>query len=265
MTRADVTAGPPANWTLKEEIRAYWSKRAETFDLSVGHRIGDGREAEAWRALFHDALRETGQGSILDLACGTGEISRILLSLGGRVTGIDFAEPMLERARLKNRDARGRYRAYACDAERLMEPDGAFDALVTRHLVWTLVDAPAAFSEWHRVLKPGGRLLIVDGDFVNLAPLGQLRVTLSRLVTRWSAAAPHGRDRETHERILSRVFYARGLSLEGLTADLLSAGFAEPRCLPLDSILTAQMAKAPLADRLRIPAHRRFALCVRKV
>ena len=265
MTRGDAIAGPPANWTLKEEIRAYWSKRAETFDLSIGHRIDDDREAEAWRALFSDALRGAGQGSVLDLACGTGEISRILLSLGGRVTGIDFAEPMLERARLKCRYARGRYRAYACDAERLTEPDGAFDALVTRHLVWTLVDAPAAFAEWHRVLKPGGRLLIVDGDFVNIAPLGRLRITLSHLVARWNAAAPHGRDRETQERILSRVFYAGGLSLEGLTADLLNAGFAEPRCLPLDSILTAQMAKAPLADRLRLPAHRRFALCVHKV
>ena len=40
-------------------------------------------------------------------------------------------------------------------------------SIVNRHLVWTLVDPKAAFAEWLRVLKPGGTLLIIDGDFVN--------------------------------------------------------------------------------------------------
>lgn len=253
-----------ANWTLKEDIRAYWSKRAETFDQSVGHKIDDRGEADAWRSLFEQALGDTLQGRVLDLACGTGEISRILLSLGAHVTGIDFAEPMLERARVKNRSAGEGYTAYACDAETLMEKDGSFDALVTRHLVWTLVDAPAAFAEWRRVLKPGGRLLIVDGDFVNLRPLGRLRVKLARWVAERSGTPRHGQDPETHQRILSQVFYAAGLTPERLSADLAKAGFVEPQLLPLDRVITAQMAQAPLADRLRLPAHRRFAMSVRK-
>ena len=255
---------PSANWNIKDEIRSYWSMRAETFDESIGHRINEKGEADAWRSLFREALGEASRGSILDLACGTGEISRILLSLGGSVTGIDFAEPMLERARRKNGAAKERYQAYACDAEHLLEPDETFDALVTRHLVWTLVDAPAAFAEWHRVLKPRGRLLIIDGDFTHLSPLGRLRVALSRLAGRLSGAQLHGRDRETHRRILSQVFYADGLTLERLTTDLAAVGFGAPRSLCLDSVLIAQMADAPLADRLRLPAHRRFALAVQK-
>jgi ubiquinone/menaquinone biosynthesis C-methylase UbiE len=257
-------AAETANWNLKEEIRAYWSKRAETFDLSVGHKIDDHGEADAWRSLFREAFEEAAQGSVLDLACGTGEISRMLLSLGARVTAIDFAEPMLQRARAKNGAAADRYVAYACDAEQLLEADSTFDAVVTRHLVWTLVNAPAAFREWHRVLKPGGRLLIVDGDFINLSPLGRLRITLAQFVTRWAGSARPGRDPETHQRILSQVHYSTGLSPERLTADLAEAGFVAPRFLSLDAVITAQMARAGLSDRLRLPAHRRFALCVRK-
>src|SRR5690606_14898727 len=100
----------------------------------------------------------------LDVASGTGVISRLLCERGFSVTGLDFSEPMLERARAKAK-ARGLDARYVMgDAENTLLADAAYDVIMTRHLVWTLPDPAAAFADWFRVLKPGGKVLIVDAD-----------------------------------------------------------------------------------------------------
>ena len=71
---------------------------------------------------------------------------------------------MLARARAKADQRQAKIRFIAGDAEQTLEADAAYDAVVTRHLVWTLVNPPEAFAEWFRVLKPGGTVLIVDAD-----------------------------------------------------------------------------------------------------
>lgn len=74
------------------------------------------------------------------------------------MTGLDFCEPMLAKARAKHA-GKPRLRFVHADAGRTMEPDARYDAVVCRHLVWTLTDPPAAFADWVRILRPGGRLL----------------------------------------------------------------------------------------------------------
>jgi len=131
------------NFDLKEEIRAYWSQRAAGFDAAPGHRIAE-PDAARWRGLMEAALGPLAGRHILDLACGTGEISQVMVAAGAKVTGADFSEPMLElaTAKLAGRDWRGRL----VDVETLASlPDASFDGAVTRHLVWTLTDPAAAF------------------------------------------------------------------------------------------------------------------------
>ncbi|OLP57961.1 methyltransferase [Xaviernesmea oryzae] len=236
MTGADARARATerregANQTLRDEIKAYWSARAETFDLSPGHEIFTEAERAAWQALIRRHLGEAKGRPALDLACGTAVVSHLLDDLGFRVTGLDWAEPMLERARAKARQ-RGRAITFRmADAETTMEPDAAYDVIVTRHLVWTLVDPAAAFAEWRRVLKPGGRLLIVDGDFVNQGLAERLVKRLSTLiqrVRRRCVEAPHQSTAElaaTHAAILQRVYFSSGAQAEAVAALLEAAGF----------------------------------------
>ncbi|MDX0853150.1 methyltransferase domain-containing protein [Sinorhizobium medicae] len=223
-----------ANYDLRDEIKAYWSERAATFDLSPGHEIFSEEERAAWHRLI---LRHLGEGAgraALDLASGTGVVSHLLDDLGFRVTGIDWAEPMLDRARQKAK-TRGRNISFRMgDAENTMEPDDHYHVVVNRHLVWTLVDPSAAFREWLRVLKPGGSLLIVDGDFVNATRLERFFSSLNAwgqrvgLLRRDAPSQPR-EMLETHRSILARVHFSQGARAEAVVDLLHASGFTDIR------------------------------------
>jgi ubiquinone/menaquinone biosynthesis C-methylase UbiE len=256
---SDISASATlTNHSLKEDIRAYWSKRAETFDQSPGHKIENSAEAREWQALFRAALGDVAGKRVLDLACGTGEISRMLLDLGADVTGVDFAEPMLARAQAKH--AGRPFRGVLGDVEELrLEADGSYDAVITRHLVWTLVNPHAAFAQWRRVLKPGGRLLVVDGDWINTPRTGRLLKALAQRI-RPRDGVHHGIDMKEHERLVAQVHYSSGLTAERLVQDLTAAGFTACTTHGMARVYLWGMRKAPLGDWLRLNAGRRFAV-----
>lgn len=211
------------NRDLRDEIREYWSDRAATFDLDPGHRIGSKAERAAWRALFRRHLGDARGRRLLDLASGTGEIALLCHDLGYRVTGLDWAEPMLDRARAKAAAVGAPIRFLQADAERTMLPAACQDVIVTRHLVWTLVDPGAAFTEWFRVLAPGGQVLIVDGDFVSRGWFGSI---LSQLLLMRRSAVEGGMA-ERHADILSQVYFSAGARADKVADMLDAAGFVD--------------------------------------
>jgi demethylmenaquinone methyltransferase/2-methoxy-6-polyprenyl-1,4-benzoquinol methylase len=95
---------------------------------------------------------------VLDSCCGTGDLALADLRAGGRVTGVDFSEAMLERARRKS-DAIEWIQADALD---LPFADGSFDAATVGFGVRNLEDLEAGLRELRRVLVGGGRLGILE-------------------------------------------------------------------------------------------------------
>ncbi|MBC9207164.1 class I SAM-dependent methyltransferase [Roseomonas aerophila] len=252
------------NFSLKEEIREYWTKRAETFDQSPGHGIRPGAERDAWAALLDRHMGPApGARHVLELAFGTGEVTAVLLGLGCDVTGLDLTEAMLLRARAKHANAK-HVRLYMGDAEDTREPAGRYDAVVSRHLVWTLVDPAAAFRDWFRVLKPGGRVVIMDGDYVRLSPVGRLRLAVSDWLSARQGATGPAVDRATHDSILSRVHFSGGLRPPALRAMLEDAGFTDFRVEKPSGPHAAQRQGAPLRQRLRIGVWNSFVLSCAK-
>lgn len=251
------------NFTLKDEIRAYWSERAAAFDDSASHRIENCYGLPEWRRFLRATLdlrddEDMTGWRVLDIACGTGEISRVLTGLGAGVTAVDFSESMLAIAQAKL--AGLRWQGIMADAEALYPLEaGSFDLAVTRHLAWTLTDPAAAYAEWRRVLRPDGRLVVVDGNWAG-SHGGILRLR------RWLADRldPGGarplEDRTRHEEIRARLPYGAGLTCERLAADLQAAGFASVRQIPLHRLYGAGMRGVRLAERLRQTARHRFAL-----
>ncbi|MGV1802004.1 class I SAM-dependent methyltransferase [Agrobacterium vitis] len=259
------------NYNLKDEIKAYWSARAETFDSQPGHEIFSENERGAWHALIRKHLGAGEGRKVLDLASGTGVVSHLLDDLGFSVTGMDWAEPMLERARAKAKSRGRNIRFLIGDAENTMEAEASYDAITNRHLVWTLVDPLTAFREWHRVLKPGGKLLIVDGDFVNPSPLAKLTGLLAKLASRLGigkAVAHHGPASslvETHRSILSRVYFSDGARADAVVALLKEAGFSSVTVdTDLRAINRAQRANFGFLKGLERATQHRYAICAVK-
>ncbi|MGN6098200.1 MAG: class I SAM-dependent methyltransferase [Bosea sp. (in: a-proteobacteria)] len=251
---------PQDNFSLKEEIRAYWSARAESFDLSFGHAIKSDRELQAFQRLIRGAFGSEPL-EVLDLACGTGEITRALLSLDHRVTALDFSEAMIARARAKHGKAA---RILLGDAERLLEDDASYDALITRHLVWTLTDPEGAFAEWFRVLRPGGRLLVIDGDWVNRSRWQALVNRFGNWLRDRRGAPVHQIDADTHASITKRFYFRDGLSREKLETMLRAAGFGEIAPADYHQVVREQQRAAPLHDAIRLASSTRFALVAHK-
>jgi demethylmenaquinone methyltransferase/2-methoxy-6-polyprenyl-1,4-benzoquinol methylase len=106
-----------------------------------------------WRRLTAEAVVAPGD-EVLDACCGTGDLALAAERAGGRVTGLDFSERMLERARRKSASVRW----VRGDALALPFADGSFDTATVGFGIRNVDDLEAGLRELVRVLRPGGRL-----------------------------------------------------------------------------------------------------------
>src|SRR5215469_964118 len=150
---------------VKQQVAAHWNRRAAHFDEDFGHSIRTAAERAAWDRILDLATPQRGALDVLDVGCGTGFLSFELVARGHRVMGIDFAPAMLAEARRKAAERDVPVCFEEGDAEQLPFAPGAFDLVISRHLLWTLPHPEAAIDEWIRVLRPSGRLVVADGQF----------------------------------------------------------------------------------------------------
>jgi demethylmenaquinone methyltransferase / 2-methoxy-6-polyprenyl-1,4-benzoquinol methylase len=140
-----------------------------------------------WRRITARAVVGSGY-RVLDACCGTGDLALAARREGGRVTGLDFSEPMLERARRKSSEiewVRG-------DLLALPFADGSFDVATVGFGVRNVEDLGRALRELRRVLRPAGRLAILEV----VRPKGALslfyRVWFDRLIPLAGRLLPGG-------------------------------------------------------------------------
>ncbi len=112
-----------------------------------------------------DALRP-GENQILDIGCGTGAFAARLLEARPQATvcGLDLSDGMLSQCHERLQAAHGRLQLVRGDSQRLPFADNSFDALTCSHSFHHYPRQDLVASEMHRVLRPGGRLFIIDGD-----------------------------------------------------------------------------------------------------
>lgn len=151
---------------ITEVIRHHWDRRASTFDSEVGHGLASDVQRQAWRDLLRRVVGRTPR-RVLDVGCGTGFLALRLAELGHTVTGIDFSPQMIDRARRNAEQGAQQIDFRVGDATALDCADETQDVVVARHLIWALPDPERGVAEWLRVLRPGGRLLLIEGKWAS--------------------------------------------------------------------------------------------------
>ncbi|MET9022611.1 class I SAM-dependent methyltransferase [Actinopolymorpha sp. NPDC004070] len=147
---------------MTADMREYWNAFAPRFDEEPDHGLRDPLVRRAWQDLLLDALPPS-PADVLDLGCGTGSLSVLLAEAGYRVSGVDLAEQMVEAARAKASAAGVDVRFDQGDAARPPHQPHSFDVVLTRHVLWALPDPATALARWVELLRPGGRLVLVEG------------------------------------------------------------------------------------------------------
>ena len=157
---AEVTAPPSpegyeAGTLSPDRVRSMFDRIAPVYD--VMNRVMTAGLDQRWRRITARSVVRAGD-DVLDAACGTGDLAIACAGVGGRVTGLDFSEAMLERARRKAPELEWVHG----DLLALPFADDSFDAATVGFGVRNVADLDLSLRELHRVLRPGGRLGILE-------------------------------------------------------------------------------------------------------
>ena len=138
-----------------DDVRGMFDRIAPVYDAM--NRVMTAGLDRSWRRLTVEAVVQPGD-RVLDACCGTGDLALAAEREGGVVTGLDFSPRMLERARRKSATVRW----VEGDLLALPFDDASFDAATVGFGVRNVADLDAALVELGRVLRPGGRLAILE-------------------------------------------------------------------------------------------------------
>ncbi|MEV6628587.1 class I SAM-dependent methyltransferase [Amycolatopsis sp. NPDC051106] len=141
--------------TKAERWNRYWDRKSATYDAEMGvwdrRLFGDSREWACGQAIGE--VLEVAVGTGLNLACYPAEVT---------LTGLDLSSGMLELARSRARDLGRAVTLRQGSAHELPFAEASFDTVVCTFGLCAIPDPAAAVREMRRVLRPGGRLILVD-------------------------------------------------------------------------------------------------------
>lgn len=179
----------PERGDRTERSRQDWDRMAATYDRAAGLErflIGDSRARLCAQA----------SGRTLEVAIGTG-LNLGLYDVDVELTGVDLSREMLAAAAARRRETAARVHLVQGDAQRLPFDDASFDTVVCTLALCAVQDQYGAIAEMRRVMRPGGRLLLVDHIEYARIPM--------RWIERWRTRR-HGRRRRPLDVVVEAGF-----------------------------------------------------------
>ncbi len=227
----------PSSIPKREMVQGMFAAIAGRYDLA-NHLLSGGMDF-LWRRRAARIVQAWNPARLLDLATGSGDLALALRSAcpGTFIVGADFCHPMLLEAQRKDFG-----RLVVADGLRLPFAPGAFEAVTIAFGLRNMESWPAGLAEMHRVLAPGGHLLVLDFS-VPPPPLRYLYRPYLRHVLPWLAAFLTG-ERSAYDYLGDSIEkFPQGDAMCALIRD---AGFAEARCTPLTAgIVSLYTARKP--------------------
>ena len=148
---------------LIDKVTDYWDRRCGGFSGAVIDEIDNGDNPRREEIVSRLGLKNGTR--LLDVGCGPGYYEMLLADTGAELHAVDYSQGMVDKAR-ENLASKGiNADVRQMNALDLDYPDGYFDAVVSRNVLWGLTEPVRAYSEILRVLRPGGRAYILDGNY----------------------------------------------------------------------------------------------------
>ena len=234
-------------------VRRLFATIADRYDF-ITRFLSYGQDRR-WKArLIERAVLARGD-RVLDLACGTGDLTFAAAQTSQHVVGLDLTHRMLQlaNARHQNRNGVGGHlkrTVFVCgDMLALPFPPASFDVVTTGYGLRNVPDLPAALQEIRRVLAPGGRVLSLDFNRPDNPVLRSAYLAYLTTVGSTLGFILHG-DPDTYRYIPESIRLYPGAA--GVATMMRDAGFAEVQVEPLlGGLMAIHSATAPATDPAR--------------
>jgi SAM-dependent methyltransferase len=226
-------------------LRSYWDTDAATYDLAPEHVAQTAAQRAAWTAAVKRLLPPP-PARVLDVGAGTGFLSLTLARLGHDVTALDISREMLARLRAAAEAESLEVEAVEGSAEE--PPQGPFDAVVERLVLWTLPDPWEALRRWREVV-PQGRLVSFGGVWASRDRLTALRGRIRSYVRR-ARGNPPEHHAPYDAAVLRSLPLGYGPSPSALVDAVEAAGWRGVRLERLWDVEWAQSLALSPAERL---------------
>jgi SAM-dependent methyltransferase len=231
--------------SVSEEIQQFWDDDAAVYDHSPEHHPRRPHEQAAWSATLRRLLPDP-PARVLDAGAGTGFLSLLLAAQGYQVTAMDLSAGMLEKLRAKA--TRQGLDVEIVQADAASPPDGPFDAVVERHLLWTLPDPAAALAAWRQAV-PTGRLVLVEGTWGETTGISAVQAEARRLARRFRGHEP-GHHGHYTDRVVSALPHANGITPAEMVSLVEASPWGRARLERLRDVEWATLEGRSLLDQL---------------